>query len=172
MSIVLIYPHEKEIYCGKIRAFSSLMLCSCVKTSISSIQVSVSQWDLNQEWHTTWNSYLTTSHERNAFLVLGNHACHGCDCSNYVDKDSFAIVCLMTLQKLTYYFVPACGKHIYRSSGVLCRTNRVQERKRHHFTVFFAVNFVTTAQPKDDMLDEGYCILWVKQQYNAWVLIK
>lgn len=86
--------------------------------------------ELYQEWHCTHYhySYLIALLKRNAFLVLGNHVYNGCDSSKYVDKDCFAIACLMTLQKLTYYFTRACSEHIYFPSGELCRINIVLDR--------------------------------------------
>lgn len=111
--------------------------------------------------------------ERNALLVLGNYVYHGCDCSNVVDKDSFTIVCLMKLQRLTYYFTSECGEHIYYSFGVLCMSNIAQGRESS-FHWFHFIKFWNNRIARRWYACWGefraYCVLWVNQEYSSWVI--
>lgn len=151
---------KKEYIKQKIRAFRVFMLWFLWLNEVYGV-------GLNQKWHTTLNSYLKARFERNAFLVLGNRVYHVCDCSNDVDKDSFAIVRLVTLQKLTYV-APAWRKHIYNSSVELCITTNWTTTKVSPLQTFHHIKYVIRGQQKYGMLSRGcWVILWVKQKYKG-----
>lgn len=114
------------------------------------------------------------------FLVFESHIYHGCDCSNYEDKDSFAIVCLKSFQKLTYYFAQACSKPTCYSSGV-CAELTQYKKERVAISLFSLYQVCNNRRVKRwhawvgsweqlDSLNEAYNAWGISRGYKVIVL--